>query len=129
MHNIQNNKALNEPKYIDEDIIQQIIRDTDASVMPELIQFYIIESKERVGIISKAEKEKDFQTLEFETHTLGSSALTLGNIALSAISREIELHCMQQQFDEALEKSALLPDIASKSFSALETRNAQGFTK
>ncbi|RYU47756.1 Hpt domain-containing protein [Aliivibrio finisterrensis] len=97
--------------------------------MPELIQFYIIESKERVGIISKAEKEKDFQTLEFETHTLGSSALTLGNIALSAISREIELHCMQQQFDEALEKSALLPDIASKSFSALETRNAQGFTK
>lgn len=129
VHNIQNDKAPNEPKYIDEDVIQQIIRDTDASVMPELITFYIIESKVRVDTISKAGKEKDLYALEFEAHTLGSSALTLGNIALSSIAREIELHCIQQQFDEALEKAALLPDIASKSFLALEKRNAQGFTE
>ena len=129
MPNIQNNTEATEPKYIDEEVIQQIIRDTDASVMPELIEFYIIESKMRVDTISKAGEEKDLYALEFEAHTLGSSALTLGNIALSAISREIELHCIQQQFDEALEKSALLPDIAMKSFLALENRNAQGFTK
>lgn len=129
MPNIQNNTEATEPKYIDEEVIQQIIRDTDASVMPELIEFYIIESKMRVDTISKAGEEKDLYALEFEAHTLGSSALTLGNIALSAISREIELHCIQQQFDEALEKSALLPDIAMQSFLALENRNAQGFTK
>lgn len=127
--NIQNNKEATEPKYIDEEVIQQIIRDTDASIMPELIEFYIIESKMRVDTISKAEEEKDLYALEFEAHTLGSSALTLGNIALSAISREIELHCIQQQFDEALEKAVLLPDIAMKSFLALEERSAQGFTK
>ena len=127
--NIQNNKEAIEPKYIDEEVIQQIIRDTDASVMPELIEFYIIESKMRVDTIRTAGEEKDLYALEFEAHTLGSSALTLGNIALSAISREIELHCIQQQFDEALEKSALLPDIAMQSFLALENRNAQGFTK
>lgn len=129
MPNIQNNTEATEPKYIDEEVIQQIIRDTDTSVMPELIEFYIIESKMRVDTISKAGEEKDLYALEFEAHTLGSSALTLGNIALSAISREIELHCIQQQFDEALEKSALLPDIAMQSFLALENRNAQGFTK
>lgn len=127
--NIQNNKEATEPKYIDEEVIQQIIRDTDASIMPELIEFYIIESKMRVDTISKAEDEKDLYALEFEAHTLGSSALTLGNIALSAISREIELHCIQQQFDEALEKAILLPDIAMKSFLALEERSAQGFIK
>mgnify|MGYP000571989367 CR=1 FL=1 len=126
---VENKVDNQEPQYIDEEIIQQIIRDTDASVMPELIEFYIIESKVRVDTISKAGKEKDLYALEFEAHTLGSSALTLGNIALSAIAREIELHCIQQQFDEALEKSALLPDIATKSFLALEERNAQGFTK
>lgn len=127
--NIQNNKEATEQKYIDEEVIQQIIRDTDASIMPELIEFYIIESKMRVDTISKAEDEKDLYALEFEAHTLGSSALTLGNIALSAISREIELHCIQQQFDEALEKAILLPDIAMKSFLALEERSAQGFIK
>ena len=127
--NIQNSKETTEPKYIDEEVIQQIIRDTDASIMPELIEFYIIESKMRVDTISKAGEEKDLYALEFEAHTLGSSALTLGNIALSAISREIELHCIQQQFDEALEKAILLPNIAMKSFLALEERNAQGFTK
>lgn len=113
---------------IDESIIQQIIHDTDASVMPELIKFYIIESKERVSTISTSAKEKDLYALEFEAHTLGSSALTLGNVALSAISREIELHCIQQQFDEALEKAEKLPNIAALSFAALEKRNAQGFT-
>lgn len=129
VQNRENKVNNQEPQYIDEEIIQQIIRDTDASVMPELIEFYIIESKVRVATISKAGKEKDLYALEFEAHTLGSSALTLGNIALSVISREIELHCIQQQFDEAFEKSELLPDIAMKSFLALEERNAQGFTK
>ncbi|AZL86477.1 hybrid sensor histidine kinase/response regulator [Aliivibrio salmonicida] len=123
-HDINNNL----PQLLDESIIQQIIRDTDASVMPELIQFYIIESKERVNTIVKTITTKDLYALEFEAHTLGSSALTLGNVALSTISREIELHCIQQQFDEAIKKATQLSDIAMQSFIALEERNAQGFT-
>jgi signal transduction histidine kinase/CheY-like chemotaxis protein/HPt (histidine-containing phosphotransfer) domain-containing protein len=117
-----------DPLLLDETIIQQIIRDTDASVMPELIQFYIIESKERVNTIVKTITTKDLYALEFEAHTLGSSALTLGNVALSTISREIELHCIQQQFDEAIKKATQLSDIAMQSFIVLEERNAQGFT-
>jgi HPt (histidine-containing phosphotransfer) domain-containing protein len=113
---------------IDEKIIQQIIKDTDASVMPELIKFYLIESKERVETITNAAHTKDLYVLEFEAHTLGSSSLTLGNAALSAIARQIELHCIQHQFDDALAKARLLPDIAQESFLALEQRNALGFT-
>ncbi|MEZ9625303.1 response regulator [Aliivibrio fischeri] len=119
----------NELLLVDEQIIQQIITDTDASVMPELIRFYIIESKERVETISSAAKNKDLYALEFEAHTLGSSALTLGNVALSTLAREIEIHCINQQFDDALEKAAHLPDLATLSLNALEHRNKQGFSK
>ncbi|MUJ19091.1 response regulator [Aliivibrio fischeri] len=130
------NESTEEPKnmdnellLVDEQIIQQIITDTDASVMPELIRFYIIESKERVETISNAAKNKDLYALEFESHTLGSSALTLGNVALSTLAREIEIHCINQQFDDALEKAAYLPDLATLSLDALEQRNKQGFSK
>ncbi|MUL01734.1 response regulator [Aliivibrio fischeri] len=130
------NESTEEPKnmdnellLVDEQIIQQIITDTDASVMPELIRFYIIESKERVETISNAAKNKDLYALEFESHTLGSSALTLGNVALSTLAREIEIHCINQQFDDALEKAAHLPDLATLSLDALEQRNKQGFSK
>ncbi|MCE7565578.1 response regulator [Aliivibrio fischeri] len=130
------NESTEEPKsmdnellLVDEQIIQQIIADTDASVMPELIRFYIIESKERVETISNAAKNKDLYALEFEAHTLGSSALTLGNVALSTLAREIEIHCINQQFDDALEKTAHLPDLATLSLDALEKRNKQGFSK
>ncbi|MFA1562465.1 response regulator [Aliivibrio fischeri] len=130
------NESTEEPKsmdnellLVDEQIIQQIIADTDASVMPELIRFYIIESKERVETISSAAKNKDLYALEFEAHTLGSSALTLGNVALSTLAREIEIHCINQQFNDALEKAAHLPDLATLSLDALEQRNKQGFSK
>ncbi|MUK69298.1 response regulator [Aliivibrio fischeri] len=130
------NESTEEPKnmdnellLVDEQIIQQIITDTDASVMPELIRFYIIESKERVETISNAAKNKDLYALEFEAHTLGSSALTLGNVALSTLAREIEIHCINQQFDDALKKAAQLPNLATLSLDALEQRNKQGFSK
>ncbi|TGA68626.1 hybrid sensor histidine kinase/response regulator [Aliivibrio fischeri] len=130
------NESTEEPKsmdnellLVDEQIIQQIIADTDASVMPELIRFYIIESKERVETISNAAKNKDLYALEFEAHTLGSSALTLGNVALSTLAREIEIHCINQQFDDALEKTTHLPDLTTLSLDALEKRNKQGFSK
>ncbi len=124
---LKDKSNFDEPKYIDESIIQQIILDIDASVMPELIEFYIIESKARVNNIIEAKDAKDLKALEFEAHTLGSSALTLGNIALSSISREIELYCIRKNFEQAISKAELLPSIAEKSFAALEKRNIDGF--
>ena len=116
------------PILVDETILQQIIKDTDASVMPELIGFYIIESKARVETIAKATHTNDLYALEFETHTLGSSSLTLGNVALAALARQIERHCLQLEFDDALAKSLSLPALAEASFLALEQRNTLGFT-
>ncbi|GLR73529.1 Hpt domain-containing protein [Aliivibrio sifiae] len=113
---------------VDEKILQQIITDTDAEVMPELIKFYIIESKDRVETITNAAHTEDLYVLEFEAHTLGSSSLTLGNVALSTLARQIELHCIQHEFSDALAKARLLPEIAKESFLALEQRNALGFT-
>ncbi|WP_375319943.1 Hpt domain-containing protein [Aliivibrio logei] len=113
---------------VDEKILQQIIKDTDVEVMPELIKFYIIESKDRVETITNAAHTEDLYVLEFEAHTLGSSSLTLGNVALSTLARQIELHCIQHEFSDALAKARLLPKIAKESFLALEQRNALGFT-
>lgn len=113
---------------VDEAILQQIIKDTDASVMPELISFYIIESKARVETITKATHTNDLYALEFEAHTLGSTSLTLGNSALATLARQIEQHCLQHEFDDALTKSLSLPALAEASFLALKKRNALGFT-
>lgn len=112
---------------VDESVIQQIIYDTDASVLPELIEFYLQESKERVANLMDAANSKDQEALEFESHTLGSSSVTLGNLRLSKHARKIELLCVQNKMEEALECAAALPDVAELSFAALRERNSRGF--
>lgn len=112
---------------VDESVIQQIIYDTDASVLPELIEFYLQESKERVANLMDAANSKDQEALEFESHTLGSSSVTLGNLRLSKHARKIEMLCVQNKMEEALECAGALPDVAELSFAALRERNSRGF--
>lgn len=117
-----------EGKLVDEATLNQLVNDTSAEVVPELIEFYLIDAQKRLSLIKEAADKQDFYALEFETHTLGSSAAAHGNTALGAACRRIELHCKQQQFDQALAQSVLLQQTASDSFTALKVRIEQGFT-
>ncbi|HHX8651474.1 TPA: Hpt domain-containing protein [Vibrio diabolicus] len=122
-----NNTPTIEQELVDEHILQQMIKDTCAEIIPTLIEHYIEESRERMEKIEQALSAKDFQTLEFEVHTLGSSALALGNRTLSRQARMIEKYCVEGKTLEALALCESLSQLAIESFDALEKRKDQGF--
>jgi HPt (histidine-containing phosphotransfer) domain-containing protein len=116
-----------EPELVDELILQQMIKDTCAEIMPTLIEHYIEESRERIEKIKQALETCNINTLEFEVHTLGSSALALGNRTLSRHARTIEKHCVEGETQQALLLCQSLPQLAENSFIALNQRKEQGF--
>lgn len=122
-----NNTPTIEQELVDEHILQQMIKDTCAEIIPTLIEHYIEESRERIEKIEQALSAKDLQTLEFEVHTLGSSALALGNRTLSRQARMIEKYCVEGKTLEALALCESLSQLANESFDALEKRKDQGF--
>ncbi|MEI8628020.1 Hpt domain-containing protein [Vibrio sp. M60_M70] len=122
-----NNTPTIEQELVDEHILQQMIKDTCAEIIPTLIEHYIEESRERMEKIEQALSVKDLQTLEFEVHTLGSSALALGNRTLSRQARMIEKYCVEGKTLEALALCESLSQLAIESFDALEKRKDQGF--
>lgn len=122
-----NTSQLTEQELVDELVLQQVIKDTCAEIIPTLIEHYIEESCERMKKIEQALSDNDLKTLEFEVHTLGSSAMALGNRPLSRQARSIEKHCVEGKTQQALELCASLPLLAELSFEALNLRKAQGF--
>ncbi|WP_239643985.1 PAS domain S-box protein [Grimontia indica] len=119
----------NDAPMVDEATLAQLAKDTSAELVPELIEFYIKDARQRVEKIAQSADENDHYTLEFEAHTLGSSAAAHGNKQLCAFCRDIEKHCLEQSFDLAFASAQAISDIAEKSFEALETRAEKGFTE
>ena len=113
---------------VDHQVLAQLARDTDPEIIPELITLYIQDARERLDAIATAADKADHQALEFETHTLGSSAAAHGNPALSRCCRDIEQHCRDSEHARAQTLAAELPAIADAAFAALEsyTRPAKG---
>lgn len=114
---------------VDEAILQQMIEDTSADVIPLLIDHYLEESHQRLEKIYLAMDNKDKETLEFEAHTLGSSSLALGNRTLSNLARKIEHQCLDGQCQLAFELKEELQQVANDSLEALEQRKKKGFTE
>ncbi|MEZ9925360.1 Hpt domain-containing protein [Vibrio breoganii] len=106
---------------IDNAVIEQIISDTSIEILPLLIDSYLEESQGRLEIINKALDEEDYQTLEFETHTLAGTSLAIGVSALGKLAKSVEQSCLQQDHAEALKNGALLKDLAIQSQQALQS--------
>ncbi|WP_102406171.1 Hpt domain-containing protein [Vibrio sp. 10N.261.55.A7] len=124
-----NNPALEIEAFVDESILTQMIKDTSADVIPILIDHYLEESQLRLNNIDLALSDKNLEQLEFETHTLGSSALALGNHVLSRSAREIERLCLEGKPEQAFEKVDSLQNVARKSLSAISLRKELGFSE
>ena len=78
----------NEP-YVDEKVLLQLVEDTDAEIVPELIMLYIEDSQQRIERKSiPPSHKKTLIALEFETHTIGSSAVAHGNAKLYGSSKK-----------------------------------------
>ncbi|MDD1783941.1 PAS domain S-box protein [Enterovibrio sp. ZSDZ35] len=113
---------------VNEATLSQLVKDTSSDVVPDLVVFYLSDARTRVEKITNAAIEKDYYTLEFEAHTLGSSAAAHGNSGLCDACRQIEQQCIAQQFDSALQTAESLKRVAEASFVALEARLQKGFT-
>jgi len=113
--------------YVDEKVLLQLVMDTDAEIVPTLITMYIEDTKQRIQIMCDATTNKDIKTLEFEAHTVGSSAVAHGNAKLHRVSRKIEFLCQENENQKALKEALQIADIAEQSFHLLALRANKGF--
>ncbi|MCF6336782.1 MAG: response regulator [Gammaproteobacteria bacterium] len=113
--------------FVDESVLQQLTHDTAPEVVPGLLIFYIEDARKRVEQIQNAILEKDIETLEFESHTLGSSAAAHSNIKLCALARKIECLCQEGAYQQALLEAASLSSVANESFRQLAERANKKF--
>lgn len=110
---------------VDHKVLRQLVTDTSAEIVPTLLKGYIADAHNRLQKINAAVIEKDLKTLEFETHTLGSSAGAHGNPELLSAAREVESLCRNKQ-DSALDAVDKLLVIAEASLAALEPFTEDG---
>jgi CheY-like chemotaxis protein/HPt (histidine-containing phosphotransfer) domain-containing protein len=114
-------------QFIDKDVINQLIRDTSAETVTNLIRLYIDDGRKRISHLLEAISDRNVEKLQFEAHTLGSSAATHGNLALHDLMRKIEHHCRSDNPDEAFVEAENLRSVADQSFEELEKMAAAGF--
>lgn len=114
-------------QYVNEKVLLQLVEDTDVNIVPELIKLYIEDTQQRLVVINTSINKQDIEALEFQTHTVGSSAVAHGNEKLYLLSRKIELLCRKQQHQEALTLAIQLTAVAEKSFELLSNRAKKGF--
>jgi CheY-like chemotaxis protein len=123
----QADTSIADNEYVDEKVLQQLVRDTAAEIVPELLMFYIDDSRKRIEPIQQAITQSDFKIMEFECHTLGSSAAAHGNAKLHNLARKVEHLCQDDKHKQALAKASLLAEVANESFRLLALRAEQGF--
>ena len=113
---------------VDESVLEQMIRDTSPDIIPILIDHYVAESQTRLVTIQEAANNKDSQILEFEVHTLGSTALSLGNRPLGKLARALEQQCLEAHHEQAFLQVGELIELAERSINALLERKEAGFS-
>ncbi|MCG9695268.1 Hpt domain-containing protein [Vibrio sp. Isolate22] len=121
------NKKKNE-ELVDESVLEQMVRDTSPEIIPILIDHYVTESQARLLTIKEAVSNNDAQTLEFEVHTLGSTALSLGNRLLGKLARALEQLCLEAHHEQAFLQVDELIELAEHSINALLERKEAGFS-
>ena len=116
-----------EPSCVDEGVLRQLVRDTSAQIVPELLLGYIEDTRDRLPRIEASAAGADFAALELEVHTLGSSAGAHGNTALLKLARQVETACRDGDRESALEQVPGLLELADRSLQQLAERAARGF--
>ncbi|ENK0806645.1 response regulator [Vibrio fluvialis] len=115
------------PLLLDESTLQQIIKDTNAELLPLLIDHYVEETRGHQDNIRSATAQEALDELKFEVHKLISSSLALGNTALSNLARAIELECRNGEAEQAYALARELDELINDSLQALLERKALGF--
>ncbi|WP_135078853.1 PAS domain S-box protein [Terasakiella sp. SH-1] len=104
---------------LDKSYLEKLAEDTDPEMVPELIDIYLQDARERLERVRIAIAEGDFDMLELETHTLGSSAANYGLIPLHQLARRAEAACVGKKENQALQLSEELISVAEESWAML----------
>jgi PAS domain S-box-containing protein len=112
---------------VDPSVLQQLARDTSQALIPKLMQLFVEDAEQRLNTLQQACEQEDIATLEFQAHTLGSSAATHGLPSLCQHCRDIEQLCRMQQTEQALAVAAKLPSVASISLQQLQQMVAEHY--
>ena len=75
---------------VDRAALEQLGRDTDPAMVPELLAVFVADARERLAGIEAAIGHADGTTVQNQAHTLGSSAGTFGLPALHQLARACE---------------------------------------
>ena len=110
---------------VDNNAIEQLIRDTSIDIVPELLEFYVAESEKLMVQIGEAYDNKDAEKLEFHVHTLGSSSGSHAAMPLHFLARKIEHLCRENKAEEGFDLVDELKTLAKQSFSAITEKSQQ----
>jgi CheY-like chemotaxis protein len=113
--------------YVNEMVLQQLVRDTSADIVPKLLLGYIEDTQKRLQQIKGAVSHSDSGKLELEAHTLSSSAGAYGNTALLELAQHIECLCRRGESENAMKQVPQLIALAEESLRQLAQRNEAGF--
>jgi len=104
---------------LDKAVLVQLAEETGPDVIPDLVGTFLGDLESRVEKIIGAVEAADMETLDFETHTLSSSAAAFGAMELHHLARNIEAACGAKDRDRALELGATIADVAREASQAL----------
>ena len=104
---------------LDKAVLVQLAEGTGPDVIPDLVGSFLSDLESRVEKIIGAVEAADMETLDFETHTLGSSAAASGAMELHHLARNIEAACIAKERDRALELGATIAGVARETSQAL----------
>ena len=110
---------------VDEEVFQRLKRDVGEELLPEMIEIFVNESRERLENFKLAIKDRNFATLRAEAHAIKSSSGAVGLTFLQHMAYEVELACREERFEEAIAAAWTLPEKAIEGLNALEQRLAQ----
>jgi len=105
---------------LDESYLIKLGEDTDPDMVPELIDIFLVDAKERITRMEQAIEDKDMDVLELESHTLGSSAASYGLMPFHRLARRVEAACLEKNESKTLELSSELVVLAGQSFIVLK---------
>jgi signal transduction histidine kinase/CheY-like chemotaxis protein/HPt (histidine-containing phosphotransfer) domain-containing protein len=108
-----------EEHWIDEAALEQLAKDTDPELIPELAENFIEHANTRYQEIATAAASENIADLEHHAHALCSSAATFGAMRLRQQAVDIESACQRQDQDKAIALAHEMTRIAEETEAAL----------
>lgn len=109
----------NAHEVLDYFVLQQLEKDTSATITKKIINVFIKETHKRIKRITEACSQEDYSIIEQEVHVLKSSAGTYGVLKLRQIAMQLDAAFRSQQYNDILEMSLTLVDVAYQSLNKL----------